>query len=243
MDRHGDRQHLAGRPPHSGDRAARRVRLVLQGRERHPRDGRRQADRDDGQLGLREPGRSVIDFTPPMSHTLVPRQHPQEGRVREDDAGGPAAGQPRRHERRQLLRQHADHVHRRARRQAVQLLRAVGRAVPHDGVLVREHRAPAAVRAAGLLAGSVLLRPVLAARSTIRSLAPYIDARPGRGRAEPARRHRVRRSIPFNRYTRVELFGGYMHMSERYTNPDLQSLRRAVPGRPVRPARSSATAT
>ncbi len=30
--------------------------------------------------------------------------------------------------------------------------------------------------------------------------------------------------FPFNRYTRLEFFGGYQHLSERYTNPDLQSL-------------------
>jgi len=29
---------------------------------------------------------------------------------------------------------------------------------------------------------------------------------------------------PFNRYTRAELFGGYVHMSEHYTNPDLNFL-------------------
>ena len=29
---------------------------------------------------------------------------------------------------------------------------------------------------------------------------------------------------PFNRYTRAELFGGYMHLNERYTNPALQQL-------------------
>ena len=142
VDRRGDGQRLAGRAAQSGALQG-RVRLVLQGRERHPRDHGRQADRD-GRVAsdFGAPG-PIIDFTPPISHTLRARQHPQEGHVREDDARGPAAGQPRRHERRQLLRQHADHVHRRARRQADQLLRPVGLAVPHDGVHVREHRAAA----------------------------------------------------------------------------------------------------
>ena len=52
VDRHGDRQRLAGRPAQRR-RAARRLRLVLQGRERHPRDHRRQADRHGRLGGLR----------------------------------------------------------------------------------------------------------------------------------------------------------------------------------------------
>ena len=134
----------------------------------------------------------VVRFHAAAQPHAAARQHPQEGRVREDDAGGPAAGQPRRHERRQLLRQHADHVHRRARRQADQLLRPVGVAVPHDGVHLREHRAPAAVRAAGLLAGSRSTTARTSGALYDPSLAPYIDARSGRGRAEPAGRHGLR---------------------------------------------------
>ena len=120
-------------------------------------------------------------------------------------AGGPAAGQPRRHQRRQLLRQHADHVHRRPRRQADQLLRPVGLAVPDDGVHLREHRAAAAVRAAGLLAGHVLLRPGRSPALYDPSLAPFID----RDLAEAVQSQRGGTAFviyPFNRYTRAEVF-------------------------------------
>ena len=57
--------------------------------------------------------------------------------------------------------------------------------------------------------------------------------RPRGGRAEPARRHGVR-DLSVQPVRRVELFGGYMHMSERYTNSALQALADAVPAEHVR---------
>ena len=57
----------------------------------------------------------MIDFRPPISHTLMRDNIHKKGAFEKMSAGRPAAGQPRRHERRQLLRQHRDHVHRRAR--------------------------------------------------------------------------------------------------------------------------------
>jgi len=54
-------------------------------------------------------------------------------------------------------------------------------------------------------------------------LAPYID----RDLAEAVQSQRGGTAFaiyPFNRYSRIELFGGYAHMSERYTNPDLQAF-------------------
>ena len=100
----------------------------------------------------------IIDFQPPLSHTLVQGQPEGQGPVREAVPRGTAAGQHRRHQRRRLLRRHAGHLHRRARRPAVQLLRRVGVAVPLDVGLVPEPVAPVPVRAAGLLADAVLLR-------------------------------------------------------------------------------------
>jgi len=55
------------------------------------------------------------------------------------------------------------------------------------------------------------------------SLAPYID----RDLAEAVQSQKGATAFaiyPFNRYTRAELFGGYIHMSESYTNPALQQL-------------------
>ena len=80
------------------------------------------------------------------------------------------------------------------------------------GVHVREHRAPAAVRAAGLLAGHVLLRPgprtlydpSPSRVSSIRDLAEAVQSQRG-GTAFAI--------WPFNRYARAEFFGGYMHLS------------------------------
>ena len=59
----------------------------------------------------------------------------QEGHVREAVPRGPSAGRARRHERRRPLRRHPGHVHRRARRQAVQPVHRLGFAVPDDVVL------------------------------------------------------------------------------------------------------------
>ncbi len=55
------------------------------------------------------------------------------------------------------------------------------------------------------------------------SLAPFID----RDLAEAVQSQKGATAFaiyPFNRYTRAELFGGYVHMSETYTNPALQAL-------------------
>jgi outer membrane protein assembly factor BamA len=55
------------------------------------------------------------------------------------------------------------------------------------------------------------------------SLAPFID----RDLAEAVQSQQGATAFaiyPFNRYTRAELFGGYIHMSEEYTNPALQAL-------------------
>jgi hypothetical protein len=53
-------------------------------------------------------------------------------------------------------------------------------------------------------------------------LAPYIT----RDLAEAVQSQRGGTAYaiyPFNRYTRAELYGGYMHIDEHYTNPDLQA--------------------
>jgi len=55
------------------------------------------------------------------------------------------------------------------------------------------------------------------------ALAPYID----RDQAEAVQSQKGGTAFaiyPFNRYNRVELFGGYSHVSERYTDPALQDL-------------------
>jgi WD40-like Beta Propeller Repeat len=55
------------------------------------------------------------------------------------------------------------------------------------------------------------------------SLAPYIT----RDLAEAVQSQRGGTAFaiyPFNRYSRVELFGGYIHLNESYTNPSLQEL-------------------
>ena len=57
------------------------------------------------------------------------------------------------------------------------------------------------------------------------SLAPYID----RDLAEAVQSQQGATAFviyPFNRYTRAELFGGYMHIAENYTNPALDQLAR-----------------
>ena len=87
-------------------RAPRRVRLLLQGPLRHSRASRARsrspsvASEDFGGPG------PVFEFTAPAQPHAAARQHPQKGRVREDEPGRPAAGRARRDERRRPLRQH-----------------------------------------------------------------------------------------------------------------------------------------
>ena len=55
------------------------------------------------------------------------------------------------------------------------------------------------------------------------SLAPYVN----RDLAEAVQSQKGGTAFaiyPFNRYSRVELFGGFVHLSESYTNPQLQQL-------------------
>ena len=83
-----------------------RVRHLLQGRLRHPHAAAEGTARHGGHSDFGAPG-PIIDFQPPLSHTLVKENEQQEGHVREAVPRGPAAGQRRRHEQRRLLRRHA----------------------------------------------------------------------------------------------------------------------------------------
>ncbi len=82
----------------------------------------------------------------------------EEGPVREDVPRRPSAPERRRDERRRPVRRHPDLVRGRPRRQAVQLLRRLGVAVPHHRRLVSQPVAADAVRHPGLPADDVLLR-------------------------------------------------------------------------------------
>ncbi len=144
------------------------------------------ASSDFGDAALGPP----IPFQPPMTHDARGGQQAEEGRVREALPRRAAAGRARRHERRRHLRRHAGDLHRRARRQAVQLLRRVRVAVPDAVGLVHQPVAPAAVRDSGLLADAVLLRlrPVRVLRHRLRLHRP----RSGDRDADRARRDDLR---------------------------------------------------
>ncbi len=108
-------------------------------------------------------------------------------------------------------------------RQADLVLRPVGLAVPHDGVQLPEHRASDSIRAPGVLAGSRSTTARMPARCTIRCLGPIINS--DRQLAEAVQSQRGGSGFviyPFNRYSRVELSGGFLHLSENYTNQGLQ---------------------
>ena len=132
----------------------------------------------------------IIDFQPPLSHTLVKEQPAGQGTLREAVPRGTAAGQRRRHQRRRLLRRHAGDLHRRARRPAVQLLRRVGLAVPLVVGVVPEPVAAVPVRAAGLLADAVLLRE--RRRDVLRGAVRLPEPRRRAVDADLARRHDLR---------------------------------------------------
>ena len=143
-------------------------------------------------------------------------EHAQEGHVREAVPRRAAAGQRRRHERRRSVRRHAGDVHRRARRQAVQLLRRVGLAVPDDVVLVPEPVAAAPVRDAGLLADAVLLR----LRSRRRSTAPSTGSSIATTRiaTQTARGATAFGIYPINRYARFEMSAGFFNSTRNTTS-------------------------
>ena len=157
-----------------------------------------------------------------MMHTLVADNKKKKGKFEKLFLDGRPPVSARRHERRRLLRRHAGHVHRRARRSAVQPVRRVGVAVPHDVVHLAEHGAAPAVGPAGLLADAVLLRP-----ARRRLLRPGIQ-RPHRSRPRGRHAHACSGGTafaiyPFNRYRRVELFGGFSRLQESFNDPALEA--------------------
>ena len=132
-------------------------------------------------------------------------------------------------------------VQRRARRPAVQPLRGVDLAVPHAVVLVPEPGAPLQLRAAGLLADAVLLRP---ARGRV--LRPGVlrhhRSRPRDGDAHDPRRHGLRhlavQPLPARRAVRRLACS----TTRTFNDPALQAYLAAVPAGAVRPRSCSATA-
>ena len=163
------------------------------------------------------------------------RQDQAQGQVREDVRGRPAAGERRRDERRRPVRRLGGDVQRRARRPAVQHVRGVGVAVPHVLAVVSEPRAPLQLRAPGLLADAVLLRPAARACSTTRP-SPASSTATSRWPRRTVRGGTAFGIWPFNRYRRVELFGGVMQYQENFNDPGLDAESQRVPAGAVRAA-------
>ena len=176
----------------------------------------------------------IVDFQAPMTHTLVAGQQEEEGQVREAVPRRPPAGRPRRHQRRRLLRRHADLVHRRARRSAVQPVRVVGLAVPHHVVHLAEHGEALAVGPAGLQQTQFFYGQ-LEGLFYDPAFSGFID----RDLAIATRTMRGGTAFgiyPFNRYRRVELFGGFNRYQERFDDPLLERVLGRLPAGAVRPA-------
>ena len=138
------------------------------------------------------------------------RQFAAEEVVREDVPRGTATGERRRHQQRRRLRRHRDQLRRRARRQAGEPVRIVDRPVPHALAQLRQPGAAVPVRAAGVLADAVLLRP--ARRGLLRSVARAAhQPRLARSRRAPfaaAARSASIRSIAIRR---LEVSGGLVN--------------------------------
>ena len=123
----------------------------------------------------------------------------------------------------------AGQLRRRARRQAVQLLRRVDLAVPHAVAVVRQPVAPLPVRAAGLLADAVLLRPARRRASTTRrsrrssAATDAIATRTVRGGTRV--RHLPVQPLPPRRAVRPASCSS----TRSTTIPALQAASRAVP--------------
>ena len=180
------------------------------------------------------PGRPIIDFTPPLSHTLVRDNIHKKSFVREDEAGRPPAGRPRRHERRQLLRQHG-----RSRSPTCSATsssassrsrsRSTGRwSFSYLNIERRMQYALQGFSQDSFYYGQntpALYDPVLA---------PFID----RDLAESVQSQRGGTAFVIYPVQPLHARGAVRRLhapvSERYTNPDLQELAAAVPGRPVR---------
>ena len=219
-----------------------RVRHLLQGRVRHPHADRATkplhtvASADFGAPGPdhRLPGRRSVTR---WSSTNIHKKGTFEKLFLE---GRPPVN-ARRHQRRRPVRRHAGDVHRRARRQAVQLLRLVGVAVPDDVVLVHEPVAPAAVRAAGVLADAVLLRLRPGRCSTARSTR-YHRSRPGDRDADRAGRHGVRHlSVQPLRARRA--VRRLLQFNQELQRPGAAAGRRPVPAASSTDARCSRNGT
>ena len=89
-------------------------------------------------------------------------------------------------------------------------------------VLVRQPVAALPVRAAGLLADAVLLRPARRSTSTTRQIAPFIRREDALA-TQTVRGGSMFGIYPFSTYRRVELSGGIVHFAEEYADPLLQS--------------------
>ena len=192
-----------------------RVRHLLQGGIRHPHAAAPGAPAHRGELRFRRARAGHRLRAAPEPHAGE-GEHQEQGHVREAVPGGASAGRHRRHERRRSVRRHAGHVHRRARRQAVQHLRLVGRAVPDDVVLVHEPVEADPVRPAGVLADAVLLR-----------LQPRRALRPGSGLsrsrrcdrdADLARGDRVRH-LPVQPLRAGRVLGGHLQLQSGLQRP------------------------
>ena len=88
-------------------------------------------------------------------------------------------------------------------------------------VLVRQPVAASPVRAAGLLADAVLLRPARRSTSTTRHIAPFISREDALA-TQTVRGGSMFAIYPFSTYRRVELSGGIVHFTEEYADPALQ---------------------
>ena len=162
----------------------------------------------------------IVDFQAPLTHTLVADNKKKKGKFEKLFLEGRPPVNARRHQRRRRLRRHAGHVHRRARRSAVQPARGVGVAVPHDVVhagMNLERRLQWALQGYsqtqffyGQLEG-VFYDPGPAAASSI-ATSPSATRTIQGGTAFGI--------YPFNRYRRIELFGGFSQLSaSSYNDP------------------------
>ena len=147
---------------------------------------------------------------------------------------GRPAGQRRRHQRRRPVRRHAGDLQRRARRQAVQHLRRVDLAVPDLLGQLHEPVAALPVRAAGLLAGALLLRHRLVLLRP--GLQPDLPGpRQRAGHAHDARRQRLRH-LPVRPLSPARAVRQRHQLQRALQRPDAGGVLEQLPGRDLRHA-------
>ena len=221
VHRHADGQRLADRPARS-EAGEDRLRHLLQGRVRHPHAAARGTAPHGGErrlrLAWRRPSTSRRRRRTRWSKSNIHKKGTFEKLFLEGRppvALGVTSGGD-------LFGGTAGDVHRRARRQAVQHVRLVGRAVPDAVVLVHEPVAAACStrcrRTRRRSSTTATIRGCSTAPST-----RYVS-RDQAIATQTARGATVFGIYPLNRYARVELSAGIFNYEQGYNDPQLQDV-------------------